>query len=395
MAVRKVERYGETRLLIDIQYKKRDGTRARFRKDAEVQTWTAARAEEKRYLLNIAQYGEPNEPAASTSGIAVSAPSGSGAGAKPKKKFAELVAEYRETFMVAELKVTSRRGYESVLRSTLLPRFGELPLDKVDGKAAADLDLDLSRRKLTRSTRNNTQIVLRSVLRFAKSRGYVEDRPANLPKLKPIGQSILEIPSDDQVQKILDDARDTHRPTFALMSDAGLRPNEVRALRCKDVHLRWENGAAVGGFLNVREGRSHGEIHTPKTGQREIPVSRELARLLAPIMRKGPREAHVALNDHGKPWGQFGIDQAFERVCRRAGLSGWSVYCLRHYAITSWLRAGIPVHVVQKMAGHKHLATTQKYVHFLKQDLEEAARRLPVRRPRQGSRTDGQDEGQS
>ncbi|MDC3959225.1 tyrosine-type recombinase/integrase [Polyangium jinanense] len=82
-------------------------------------------------------------------------------------------------------------------------------------------------------------------------------------------------------------------------------------------------------------------------------------------MRKGPREAHVALNDHGKPWGQFGIDQAFERVCRRAGLNGWSVYCLRHHAFTSWLRVGIPVHVVQRMAGHKHLATTQRYVHFI------------------------------
>jgi site-specific recombinase XerD len=28
------------------------------------------------------------------------------------------------------------------------------------------------------------------------------------------------------------------------------------------------------------------------------------------------------------------------------------------------------------MAGHKHLATTQRYVHHLKEDLEEAARRL-------------------
>jgi hypothetical protein len=28
------------------------------------------------------------------------------------------------------------------------------------------------------------------------------------------------------------------------------------------------------------------------------------------------------------------------------------------------------------MAGHKHLSTTQHYVHFLKTDLEDAARRL-------------------
>jgi hypothetical protein len=30
------------------------------------------------------------------------------------------------------------------------------------------------------------------------------------------------------------------------------------------------------------------------------------------------------------------------------------------------------------MAGHKHLSTTQRYVHHLKDDLEDAARRLSV-----------------
>jgi integrase len=125
----------------------------------------------------------------------------------------------------------------------------------------------------------------------------------------------------------------------------------------------------------VREGQSYGELHTPKTGQREIPIAPPLAELLGSI-EEGPRDGRVALNEHGKPWGQYGIDPPFERVRNRAGLEGWSVYCLRHYAITSWLRAGVPVHVVQLMAGHKHLSTTQRYVHHLKEDLEEAARRL-------------------
>ncbi|WP_282425705.1 site-specific integrase [Polyangium sp. 15x6] len=159
------------------------------------------------------------------------------------------------------------------------------------------------------------------------------------------------------------------------MAYAGLRPNEVRALRRRDMRLRRESGEAVGGFLAVREGWSHGETHTPKTGVREVPVVPALARLLGPI-EEGPRDGHVALNERGKPWGQYGLDQAFERVRKRAGLEGWSVYCLRHYAITAWLRAGVPVHVVQKMAGHKHLSTTQRYVHYLKEDLEEAGRRL-------------------
>lgn len=373
MPVRKSERRGETRLFIDIRYTKKDGSKARLRKDAQVQTMAAARAEEKRYLLNIAQFGEPYEPSAT--GNDAGAPSGSEPEPSAGKTFADVVAEYRTTFMVTDLKVTTRRGYESVLTSVLLPRFGEHPITKVDGAAAADLDLELSKRQLTRSTRNNVQIVLRSVLRFAVSRGHTSSAPANLPRLKPVGQSILEIPSDEQVLKILDAAKEEHRRSFALMAYAGLRPNEVRALRRRGIHLRWEGGEVVGGFVTVREGRSHGEIHTPKTGQREIPMAPQLARLLGPI-EKQARDEHVALNERGKPWGQYGLDQAFGRVRRRVGLEGWSVYCLRHYAITSWLRAGVPVHVVQRMAGHKHLSTTQRYVHHLKQDLEEAARRI-------------------
>lgn len=387
MPIRKSQRHGKPCLFIDIRYTDKEGKPARLRKVTKAQTVTAAKAEEKRYLLNIAQYGQPFEPG--------SPEDESAAPSAPVKTFAEIVDEYRQTFMVTDLKVTSRRGYESVLVSTLLPRFGDLPITKVDGKAASDLDLDMSKRELARGTRNNVQIVLRSVLRFAKVRSYVEARPENLPKLKPVGQSILEIPTDEQVDKLLERACEAHRRSFGLMAFAGLRPNEVRAFRRRDMRLRRDRGAPVGGFLSVREGWSHGQTDTPKTGQREIPIASRLARLLGPV-EQGERDGYVALTKRGKRWGQYGLDQAFERVRRRAGLEGWSVYCLRHYAITSWLRAGIPVHVVQKMAGHKHLSTTQRYVHFLKADLEEAARRLESRdRERNPGSSGGTDSTES
>ncbi|WP_282425331.1 tyrosine-type recombinase/integrase, partial [Polyangium sp. 15x6] len=122
--------------------------------------------------------------------------------------------------------------------------------------------------------------------------------PEGMPRLKAVGQSILEIPSDEEVERILAAASERHRVSFALMAYAGLRPNEVRALRWRDVRLRRE-GEVVGGFVSVREGRSHGETHTPKTGQREVPVAPELGRLLAGIERAGGagREEFVALNE--------------------------------------------------------------------------------------------------
>jgi hypothetical protein len=54
MPVRGETRRGETRLVIDINYRRPDGTTGRYRKDAQVQTITAARAEERCLLALIA-----------------------------------------------------------------------------------------------------------------------------------------------------------------------------------------------------------------------------------------------------------------------------------------------------------------------------------------------------
>jgi integrase len=364
--IRKVERRGERVLVVDIHYRKRDGSQGRYRHDAQVQTMAAATAEERRLLTNIAQYGDVHEP--TPEAPAEETPT-------PSTTFGEVVEKYRTTYMVTDLKVTTRRGYHGVLDSVLLPRFKGKPIVEVDGEAASKLDLALTKEKLAKSTRNNAQIVLRSVLRFAKEKGHLGEIPSGLPRLKQPEPSILEIPTDDQVVEILRLACPTQRRAFGLMAYAGLRPNEVRALPRRDMKLRREGGEPVGGFLSIREGLSYGETHTPKTGKREVPIAPPLALLLGEV-EQGPRDGHVAVTDAGEPWGQYGLDQAFGRVRDRAGLAGWSVYSLRHYAITSWLRKGVPVHVVQKMAGHRNLSTTQHYVHFLKADLEEAARLL-------------------
>jgi integrase len=257
----------------------------------------------------------------------------------------------------------------------LLPKFKNRPIAEIDGHLVRELDFALAkeivRRNKTRakSTRNNVQIVLRSTLKFAVEEGSLGSMPTGLPSLKQSERTVLEIPTDNEVGRIFDMANQSQSRVLRLMAYAGLRPNEVRALRWRDVQLR----EAGGGFITVRLGKSYGEFHTPKTGQREIPIAPPLWRDLS-LTEKRPADGQVALTTASEPWGQFGISQSFERAMEAAGLSGWSVYCLRHYAITSWLRAGVPVHVVQRMAGHSNLSTTQRYVHFMKADLEMAAR---------------------
>ena len=77
MPIRKVTRHGQSRLFIDIRYKTKDGQRARFRKDAQVQTLPGARAEEKRVLLNLARYGTPYAPEDDVPAPPAASPAGS------------------------------------------------------------------------------------------------------------------------------------------------------------------------------------------------------------------------------------------------------------------------------------------------------------------------------
>ena len=114
--IRKVDRRGRAILVIDILYKSKNGTNARYRHDAQVQTMAAATAEERQILANIASYGAPFPPSREVEDE-TETPRG--------PTFAEVVAEYRRTFMVTDLKPTTQRGYDSMLDATLLPWFGD------------------------------------------------------------------------------------------------------------------------------------------------------------------------------------------------------------------------------------------------------------------------------
>jgi hypothetical protein len=158
--------------------------RLRVRRDAKVQTM--ARAEEKRYLL---KHRAARRAVCAWGG-------GGGRGAA-----------------VGE-DVPGRR-YTAQLEGTLLPRFGELAIGKVDGAAAAQLDLELSERGLARATRNNVQVVIRSVLRFAVARKYLRAMPEGMPRLKPVGQSMsfhLEVLSRGDKGRARADSRATRVP---------------------------------------------------------------------------------------------------------------------------------------------------------------------------------------
>jgi site-specific recombinase XerD len=57
------------------------------------------------------------------------------------------------------------------------------------------------------------------------------------------------------------------------------------------------------------------------------------------------------------------LNRALHRMFRRLGLptDSFTPHALRHGAITNWLRAGVPLHLVSRLANHSDVSTTLRY----------------------------------
>ncbi len=356
MTVRKrVTRDGKSQLFIEIRYRTADGRKVRFRRDAQVQTKTAALAEERRLLAELEHTGT----------LEVSSESNTADIEPVRYTFADAVRQYRSTRMKT-LKPSTRITYEQRLTALLAPRFGEVALADLSCESFNKLDLELVRDGLSPSTRRNVQIVTRVILRSAVDAGFLASMP-KLPRLPKVGRKVPNPIHRDKLDAILAVASFTARLAFALAAFAGLRRSEVPGLRWSDVDLK-------GNTITVRRAITRGEETTPKSGDhRVIPIAEPLRRLLesAATTRKNPW-ASVALTTHGEPWGESGLNQTFKRAQKRAGLGGWCFHDLRHFFASELFRKGVPAPVVQMLLGHADLATTQRYADMVASDLRAA-----------------------
>jgi integrase len=110
-------------------------------------------------------------------------------------------------------------------------------------------------------------------------------------------------------------------------------------------------------------------------------TGRKMVSLGAPALALIAQEPRVSGNPYvcpgdlpGAPL--VGIDKAWARLCKRAGLLGVRLHDLRH----SWASAGVAAHlglpVIGKALGHSSTLTTQRYAHLADDPVRAAADRV-------------------
>ena len=72
------------------------------------------------------------------------------------------------------------------------------------------------------------------------------------------------------------------------------------------------------------------------------------------------------------------ILRRFKTICRKAGVSLYTIHDLRRSCITNWAKH-LPIHVVQQLAGHSDIRTTQKYYLSVHEDDIKKAQRVQAK----------------
>lgn len=129
---------------------------------------------------------------------------------------------------------------------------------------------------------------------------------------------------------------------------------ETAMRRTEIVSMRWENVHLKSRVVLVPE---------TKNGEpRRVPLSTRAVQILK-----------ARLRDLGPVWSMRpdSVSQAFERVCRKAGIEGLRFHDLRHEATSRLFEKGLNTMEAAAVTGHKTLVMLKRYTHLRAEDLAE------------------------
>ena len=254
---------------------------------------------------------------------------------------------------------------------------GRSKLSHLTAKTVGDFRDRIRSAGVTVSTTRKILSTLHAILEYAISQDWVAiNVAAGVKVIGPRGEGSNKIvpPSKSDLKTILDKSDDDFRLMILFAASTGLRAGEQWAVRWGDVDLSKE-------VLYVqRRVDAYGEEGPPKSaaGVREVPLSAMLVRLLKERKLGSQFKAGDNLvfpNKKGRHTCHDNmVKRQYKPTLERAGVSGINWHSLRHYAVSTWIEAGLAPKTVQTFAGHSSLAVTMdRYGHLFPSDDHKAA----------------------
>ncbi|MDD9992206.1 MAG: tyrosine-type recombinase/integrase [Rhodospirillales bacterium] len=282
--------------------------------------------------------------------------------AEPEKETGPTVADLAERFMRAHVAINCKPAtavrYGGLLRNSILPVLGSMPLGAVERRHVADLHHALRDRP---STANRSVDILKKMFSLAAVWGL---HPQNRNPCRSVRkykerkpQRFLSAEEYQRLGRVLDEAEaegTAWRPAIAalrLLILTGCRRNEI-------LSLRWDDVDRSSAELRLRDA---------KTGGRMVPLTPTAAAVLDAIPRMPGNPWVIAGKKPGKHLRN--VNDLWYRLREQSDLEDVRLHDLRHSWASRALALGESLPMIGRQLGHTQVQTTARYAH-LAQDTE-------------------------
>jgi len=300
--------------------------------------------------------------------------------------FSDYAAGWLESYARVELKRSTFRSYEQLLRLHIIPEFGHLKLSDIKRKDIKAFLSKLSRQtktidqttspKFSRDTLRLIVCALRTVLNAAVEDGDLESNPASrvgkFAKREPRAQQAAAMTRQEAegfllaVQEVCPD----WYPFFLAALRAGLRRGELIALKWGDIQFG-DSERDSNRYILVQRSHYMGAFTTTKNKKsRRVDLSRQLRvalielrdqRLLAAFQggKTSISDELVFPSHAGTPIKPDNIAVRYmQPALERAGLRHFRFHDLRHTFGSLLIQSGASLAYVKEQMGHSSIQVT-------------------------------------
>lgn len=260
---------------------------------------------------------------------------------------------------------------------------GDTKLAKLTARAVGEFRDHLRDEKVSVLTTRQILATLSRTLDFAISRDELANNVAEgvrvIGSRKDVARKVIP-PTKSNLAAVIKAADEDLRIKIKFAAASGVRASELHA-------LRWPNLDLKGGAVTIEERvDAFGNIDTTKSeaGLRTVPLGATICKEMATWRERsnfskdedlvfpntiGGFESH---NNMVKRKFNPALAAAAEKIGKSFKRFGW--HGLRHFAVSSWIEAGLTPKTIQTFAGHSTLAVTMdRYGHLFPSDDHKTA----------------------
>lgn len=270
----------------------------------------------------------------------------------------EQMYKQMEDRVICHEEPTSRDTWKSVWNCHLGPKFGQMPIDLITKTRILDWREELQKKKYAPSTCNHIVAKLQGILSYAVEKEKLAGTPT-IRKLKAPEAAEKDPYTDEEVELLLAAAEGDEVCTLALLLslDAGMRRNEMLALRWCDVDLRNSE-------VHIRHSMHRTGLKCPKGKKAvSVPMRARLKAELAKARKDRKLTDHVFAGTRNAWMSESAFRIHMIDLANRAGVEWRGFHKGKHTFITVLLEKGATLNELQLLARHKHASTTEGYMH--------------------------------